>query len=118
MEETDMETVSRKKMKPASRYKKWLVAGSGAGFGQVYLAREGAKGGVPLSDMVGSVGPVGSGGLGQCGRGTLSHLSALKATVHMVSARTLTPSSRMPNTCAVDVYLAPRSTWYEYVQCT
>ena len=32
MEETDMETVSRKEMKPASRYKKWLEGGGGAGF--------------------------------------------------------------------------------------
>ena len=39
MEETDIETVSRKKMKPASRYKKWLEVGGG---------------GVPLSDMDGS----------------------------------------------------------------
>ena len=31
MEETDEETVSRKKMKPASRYKKWLESGGGRG---------------------------------------------------------------------------------------
>ena len=39
MEETDEETVSRKKMKLASRYKKRLESGGGAGFGRVYLAR-------------------------------------------------------------------------------
>ena len=32
MEETDRETVARKEMKPASRYKKWLEGGGGAGF--------------------------------------------------------------------------------------
>ena len=31
-----METVSWKKMKPASRYKNWLEGGGGAGFGRVY----------------------------------------------------------------------------------
>ena len=30
-----------KKMKPASRYKKWLEGGVGAGFGRAYLARWG-----------------------------------------------------------------------------
>ena len=44
------------------------------------------------------------------------HLNALKATV--ASARTLTSCSMMPTTCAVDVYLAWRCTWYEYAQCT
>ena len=39
MEEQDMETVSRKKMKPASRYKKWQEGRGGAGFARVYLAR-------------------------------------------------------------------------------
>ena len=33
-----METVSWKKMKSASRYKKWLEGGGGAGFGRVYLS--------------------------------------------------------------------------------
>ena len=39
MEETDMETVSRKKMKPASRYKKWLEGWCGAGFVGRYIKR-------------------------------------------------------------------------------
>ena len=47
MEETDMETISRKKMKPASRYKKRLEGGGGAGFDESILQ----GGGEPLSDM-------------------------------------------------------------------
>ena len=42
MEETNMETASKKKMKPASRYKKWLEGEGWAGFGRVYLARWGS----------------------------------------------------------------------------
>ena len=46
MDETDMETVSRKKMKPASRYKQWLEGGEvGQGLEESILQ----GGGVPLS---------------------------------------------------------------------
>ena len=42
MEETNMEMVSREKMKPDSRYKMWLEGGGGAGFGRVYHVRWGS----------------------------------------------------------------------------